>query len=112
MASVEGGAAGREHLEHLESEMQRVVKRLAEEVQRATGGHVHDHFHAVLALSAAGSFTSQRYEPVRGRPADQSARGHFDHTQPRNTGVRIAQHMKADAAQGRAHLQDQLGRRA
>jgi hypothetical protein len=26
--------------------------------------------------------------------------------------VRIAQHMKADAAQGRAHLQDQLGRRA
>ena len=29
MAPVEGGAAGREHLEHLESEMQRVVKRPA-----------------------------------------------------------------------------------
>jgi hypothetical protein len=69
---------------------------------------LHDRLHAVVARGMSGLVAGQRGEAVRGRPADQSACGHLGHPQPRHTGVRAAQHVKACLGQGRPHLGDEL----
>lgn len=73
---------------------------------------LHDHSHAVVACCPACLVTGERGEPVRGRPADQSAGGHLSHPQPRNPAVRVTQHLKAGLEQARAHPGNEFSRGA